>query len=564
MADIVLDRKKKVFIVSVLLYSTLPAVLVGFLAFGWAITDMDREIEARSTEYFHLQSHKYETIVDLSLSDITRAVGFVADLHTLDSLRRPGVLEAVFQATNDKFDHIFEDMGVLGGDGRHVAYVGPHDLLGKEYGGEPWFKEVMAKGQVVSDVYLGYRRSPHFVVAVRRQDDRGTWVLRATVNAFHFSAILDSDRFGHTGEVFIVNSQGLLQTRSMTYGNMLRVVDKEIVEALAGSDGELTRRVRQGVELLFTATRLAAKPDWFLVVQQDEREVRQIWTTKIKTFSLIFALGMIFILVVAAWAIRILQRRLESLDREKRLFDERMIQSQKLAAIGQLSAGIAHEINNPLAIIGEEAGWMQDLLKRESMAQLPEMEELQDSLREIVTQAGRCREITHKLLSFARKMDSAIRDVDLNALVVDVIGMREREARLSNIEIVKEFESDLPIIHSEPSLLRQVLLNLVNNAIDAIPRGGKITVRTSRNDPGDGGVSFSVSDTGMGIPKENLEKIFDPFFTTKLPGKGTGLGLSICHGIIQKLGGAISVSSQPGAGTTFHIRLPAEAPPQEE
>ncbi len=564
MANLMLDRKKKIFIVSILLYSTLPAVLVGFLAFAYAITDMDREIDARATEYFRLVSHKYETVIDFSLSDLSRAVGFVASLHTLEQLRAPGTLEAVFNTTGRKFDHIFEDMGVLGEDGRHIAYAGPYSqaLLDKDYGQEPWFLEVMRTGQVISDVFLGYRRSPHFVIAVKRQSGGRSWVLRATVNAAHFSSILDNERFGRTGEVFIVNAEGVLQTRSMMYGNMLRSVDKEIVTAAEDTGDGLAGRSRQGVNMLFTVIRLAAKPDWFLVVQQEASEVHQMWTIKLKTFSVIFALGMIFILAAAVWAIRILQNRLERLDREKHLMDAQIIQSQKLAAIGQLSAGIAHEVNNPLAIIGEEAGWMQDLLKRESMSQMPEMAELQDSLREIVAQAGRCREITHKLLSFARKMESAIRDVDMNALVDDVVGMREREARLSNIEIVKDFSPDLPIIHSEPSLLRQVLLNLINNAIDAIPKGGTITVRTLPNEGGDGGVSFSVSDTGMGIPKENLEKIFDPFFTTKVPGKGTGLGLSICHGIIEKLGGGISVSSQPGAGTMFLVRLPAEAPPE--
>jgi signal transduction histidine kinase len=251
---------------------------------------------------------------------------------------------------------------------------------------------------------------------------------------------------------------------------------------------------------------------------------------------------------------------MERLDKEKNVFDDQMIQSQKLAAIGQLSAGIAHEINNPLAIIGEEAGWMQDLLKREAMSQLPEMVEIQDSLREIVVQAGRCKEITHKLLSFARKMDSTIRDVDVNALVDDVVGMREREATLDNIQIIKDLETNLPIIHSEPSQLRQVLLNLVNNAIDAIPHGGTITVHTEKSGADDGGVAFSVADTGIGTPRENIEKIFDPFFTTKLPGKGTGLGLSICHGIIQKLGGTITVSSDPARARLLSACRPPRHP----
>jgi len=555
-----LNRKRKVFILSVLLYSTLPAVVVGLLAFAYALRDMDREIEARSAEYFHLLSHKYATIVDLSLEDLRRTVDLVAGLHTLDDLQRPGALDAVFGSVSQNFNHLFEDMGVLGPNGRHLAYAGPHDLQDRDYSKEPWFQEVMTKGRVISNVFLGYRNSPHFAIAVKRQSGDRTWVLRASVNAFHFSALLDGERFGRTGEVFLLDPQGLLQTRSMMYGTMLRPVDKDLAAAVADAGEGVLRRPSQGMDLLFTVSRLASKPEWALVVQQEEREARQAWATKLKTFSIVFALGLLAIAGGAAWALRILLRRLEQLDKEKNVFDDQMIQSQKLAAIGQLSAGIAHEINNPLAIIGEEAGWMQDLLKRETMSQLPEMAEIQDSLREIVVQAGRCKEITHKLLSFARKMDSTIRDVDVNALVDDVVGMREREATLDNIQIVKDLAQDLPIIHSEPSLLRQVLLNLVNNAIDALPKGGTITVQTAKGEAG--GLSFSVADNGIGIPKENLEKIFDPFFTTKLPGKGTGLGLSICHGIIQKLGGTVSVTSQPGQGTAFLVQLPAQAPPE--
>ncbi len=560
MPDHVLNRKRKLFLLSVLLYATLPAVLVGLVAFAYALRDMDREMQTRSAESFRLLSHKYSTLVDLSLADLARTVALTADMHSLDELQRPQALENILGTVNRNMDHLFEDMGVLDENGRHLAYAGPHDLQSRDYADEPWFKDVMANGRVVSDVFLGYRNAPHFAIAVRRQSGGRTWVLRAAVNSFQFSALLDGERFGRTGEVFLLGPGGVLQTRSMSYGNMLHPVDQEVARAVDAARLGVTSLTRQGEELLLAAAPLKAKPQWTLVVQQEAREARQAWAAKLRTFGLAFALGLLAIGGGAVWALRALLRRLERLDAEKRTFDDKMIQSQKLAAIGQLSAGIAHEINNPLAIIGEEAGWIQDLLKREAMSQLPEMGEIRDSLREIVVQAGRCKEITHKLLSFARKMDASIRDVDVNSLVDDVVGMRERDASLDNIQIAKELEQNLPIIHSEPSQLRQVLLNLVNNAIDAIPHGGTITVRTAKSDLEPGGVRFSVSDTGIGIPKENIEKIFDPFFTTKLPGKGTGLGLSICHGIIQKLGGTITVASEPGKGTSFDITLPPQAP----
>jgi two-component system, NtrC family, sensor kinase len=236
------------------------------------------------------------------------------------------------------------------------------------------------------------------------------------------------------------------------------------------------------------------------------------------------------------------------------LLDERLLQSQKLAAIGELSAGIAHEINNPLAIIRQEAEWMQHLLKKLADSDLKELAEFQSSLHQIVQQVDRCTEITHNLLDFARKRDPVIQAVEVNRLIEDMTRLVEREARHNNITIVRKYDPDLPVIYSDAPQLRQVILNFLTNATQAIGQDGIVTLITRRS--GQDAVDLIFSDTGCGIPEANLQKIFDPFFTTKPPGQGTGLGLSICHGIILRLGGQIAVASQVGAGTTFTITLP--------
>jgi two-component system NtrC family sensor kinase len=249
----------------------------------------------------------------------------------------------------------------------------------------------------------------------------------------------------------------------------------------------------------------------------------------------------------------------KSVDTERSRLAEYRMQVQKLDAISQLGVGIAHEVNNPLAIIGEEAGWMQDVLKRASFQDHPDAGELREALRQIVTQTARSREITHKLLSFGGKTDGTIRDVQLNTLVSDVATLRRREASHKNIEIHENLAPDLPVILSEPALLRQLLINLINNAMDAMPEGGSITIGTRQDANGE--ICIQVEDTGFGIPEENMDKIFDPFFTTKPPGKGAGLGLSISHGILQRIGGRVFAASRPGQGSTFTIQLPLEARP---
>jgi len=236
------------------------------------------------------------------------------------------------------------------------------------------------------------------------------------------------------------------------------------------------------------------------------------------------------------------------------LLDERLLQSQKLAAIGELSAGIAHEINNPLAIIRQEAEWMQHLLKKLAGRELQEMAELQGSVRQIVEQVDRCTEITRNLLDFARKRDPVIQAVEINRLIESMVMLVEKEGKHNNIGIVREYDPHLPVIYSDAPQLRQVVLNFLTNAAHAIGKNGTVTIITRLRDPES--VDIVIRDTGCGIPAENLKKIFDPFFTTKPPGQGTGLGLSICHGIIQRLGGSIKVKSQVGRGTEFTITLP--------
>jgi two-component system NtrC family sensor kinase len=236
------------------------------------------------------------------------------------------------------------------------------------------------------------------------------------------------------------------------------------------------------------------------------------------------------------------------------LLDERLLQSQKLAAIGELSAGIAHEINNPLAIIRQEGDWMQLLLKKLEGRDIDEVPELQGSVSQIVKQVDRCTEIVRNLLDFARKREPVIQAVEVNRLIEDMTMLVEKEARHNNITIVRDYDPELPPIYSDAPQLRQVILNFLTNATQAIGRDGRVVITTRRR--GSEAVDLIFRDTGCGIPEENLRKIFDPFFTTKPPGQGTGLGLSICHGIILRLGGRIELESRVGQGTTFTITLP--------
>jgi two-component system NtrC family sensor kinase len=234
--------------------------------------------------------------------------------------------------------------------------------------------------------------------------------------------------------------------------------------------------------------------------------------------------------------------------------DEQIVETGKLASIGELAAGIAHEINNPVAIMVEEAGWIGDLLEEEDLKESSNLDEFKRALNQIRTQGKRCKDITYKLLSFARKTDPREQDVQLNELLEELMALSAQRAKYGNITIKTDFQEKLPAVMVSQSEMQQVFLNLINNSIDAMEkRGGEITLRTRVEESH---VVVDVEDNGPGIARANLGRIFDPFFTTKPVGKGTGLGLSICYGIIKKYGGEIEVRSVPEVKTTFSVRIP--------
>jgi len=202
----------------------------------------------------------------------------------------------------------------------------------------------------------------------------------------------------------------------------------------------------------------------------------------------------------------------------------------------------------------EEAGWIQDLLEEEEFQESENLEEFSRALSQINAQGRRCKEITHKLLSFARKTDSTIQDLQINELIEEMVNISTQRAKYSKVNVNTYLDSNLPEIPISSTEFQQVMLNLINNAMDAMEKtGGTLDISThGQNDD----IIITIADTGPGIPEVNLSRIFDPFFTTKPVGKGTGLGLSICYGIIKKMGGQIDVASVVNEGTTFTIRIP--------
>jgi two-component system NtrC family sensor kinase len=225
-----------------------------------------------------------------------------------------------------------------------------------------------------------------------------------------------------------------------------------------------------------------------------------------------------------------------------------LIQSAKLAAVGQLAAGVAHEINNPLTTI---SGFSELLLN-----DLPVDSPMRNDLTMIRRESQRARDVVRRLLDFARQSAPHRDPADLNELVRETVMLMRNAAVTKNVNVMELYAADLPWARIDVNQFKQVVLNLLNNAVQAMPRGGTLTVVTESNDRDVPGVCLRVADTGMGIPRENVDRIFEPFFTTKPPGEGTGLGLALSYTIVRDHDGTIEVNSIPGKGATFIVWLP--------
>lgn len=252
------------------------------------------------------------------------------------------------------------------------------------------------------------------------------------------------------------------------------------------------------------------------------------------------ALGKAFNSMIAA--IRARDRQLH------RQTHEKLMRSDRLAMIGQLAAGVAHEINNPLGSIL--------LFSRLVMQQTPPQGKIRENLDRIEKETKRCHTIVRGLLDFARERKPLVESLDINQVLDATLKLFEGQFLFQNIQVVREYNTQLPAVEADQSQLQQVFMNIILNAVDAMNGIGRLVLATRESESA-GFIDIGISDSGSGIPPENLDRVFDPFFTTKGVGHGTGLGLSVSYGIVQNHGGDIVVSSTPGSGATFTVSLPA-------
>jgi PAS domain S-box-containing protein len=283
-----------------------------------------------------------------------------------------------------------------------------------------------------------------------------------------------------------------------------------------------------------------------IAVRKDEEQVTGIYKQRLHHQGKYLTLNVSITPLVSKSGERIGRLLLFDDVTQRERMEEQMSQTEKLTSLGLLAAGVAHEVNTPLAVI---SNYIQMLAK-----QMPEGDPRQALIEKIVKQTFRASEIVNNLLNFSRTGSAELSDIDVNRVVEETLSLVEHPLKTSQVRIVKQLGETLPRVRGSANKLQQVFLNLFLNARDAMPGGGMLEVRTAAHN---GSVEIEIVDTGAGIPREHIHRIFDPFFTTKATGRGTGLGLSVSYGIIKEHSGKIDVRSTPGKGTSFHVEFPA-------
>jgi two-component system NtrC family sensor kinase len=544
---------------------TVPVAILIFVTTG---SLREAAVEKIEISVGRLIEHKKD-VVTLFLKEKEDLLTMLVGMYPITYLGIQENLDKLFIAVNKTGSIV--DLHVIDSSGKQLAYVGPYaqSIQNKNYYDAQWFQDVLINGSHVSDVFLGFRNVPHFVVAV--SDPLKTYVLRATINSEQFNLLLLSSQMGPHGDSFIVNGEGMLQTPSRTGRTELDSQDRLLLEHHEGTsiskrdesvsgDGEdkASNNHLEGMPFIkknesIIATRWVKDGQWCLFVKAFvDDSLEPFYKVSKNIIFVIISTSAIFLALAILLANYLLQR-IEKEDRQRAELGHQIVQMEKMATVGRLAAGIAHEINNPLQMITSQAGWIGELMEEEEPEKVKNLDEYKKSTEQIKLHVRRAGTITHRLLGFSRKISAEKENVQINQLIEETISFVEKDAGYNNVSIVRNYAEDLPGTMTDGPQLQQVFLNLINNAIDEIGQGGILEIRTAVED---NKLVAEFADNGQGIKPENLKRIFDPFFTTKDPGKGTGLGLYVSYDIIKKLGGTISVANRNSGGAIFTIVLP--------
>ncbi|MDJ0763853.1 MAG: ATP-binding protein [Myxococcota bacterium] len=532
-------------ILSITLVSVMPLILVTWIKHR----EYEKALNAEQIRPIARLTANAKLSLESFLSERLSALSLVVQEKTIEELRDPGNLKHVLRSLKRAFGG-FTDLGLINGNGLQVSYAGPYNLQGKSYKEQDWCHEVAMRGVYVSDVFMGYRKFPHFVIAIRHDyGDDSSYLLRATIESEAINKMMLRWMPLPASDAFLITHKKVLQTPSRHHGDIFSKVN---VPAMPYSnDAEIIETTDERGDPLIVGYAYVSRSPFIAVLLHHPGTMHASWLPLRRNLVIILLISTVLIIAVVVTGSAYMVRRVREADTRRTAVLHKVEYTNRMAVIGRLAAGVAHEINNPLAIISEKAGLLSDLFRLSDT--MPSKEKILKIADAISKSVERCSAITHRLLGFAKHMDVRRDQVNLSLLIEEVLGFLDKEAHYRGLHVALHLADDIPFLESDRGQLQQLFLNIINNAFAAVDEGGEITIDGKM--VGDNQVEVSIADNGIGIPEENLQQIFEPFFTTK-DGSGTGLGLSITYGIVEKLGGKISVTSKVNKGTCFRVTLP--------
>ncbi len=520
-------------------------------------------IYVRSTVEQNLKGvvEKRRVAIEVFLAERVAFLKTISHWRGLDPAKGPESMKQLFAIVKPNSPS-FVDIGMIDAGGRQVTYIGPYDLKGKDYSQTVWFKEVRRKGVYISDIFLGYRNIPHLAIAVRGPGREDTWYLRATINTDTLKRLMGAEQVSVIRHAYLFKGGDSLQ---LHLGSGMRIDPATLIKPPPGKIAVSSVSTMKDRRML-AAIGWLNQNRWLLMVAENPASEFVSLDQARRVGLLLFFSTVIIVGIVTYLTAQWIVRKIQLADRQRDLIQEHLARTSKLVALGKMAAGLAHEINNPLAIISESAGYAKEVMDmaaaKGQVLSREQRKEIYTSLQDITGEAFRGKDITQRLLGFARGQDAQIVEVNVNRLAGDLLKSYARIlAKTGKVRLQERFELGLPIIKTDPGQLQQVLINLIDNAIYfTSQKGGRVTVGTYSRP---GLVEIKVRDNGPGMNASAREKIFDPFYTTKPVGQGIGLGLAICYGIVKKLGGEIYVQSEEGQGAVFTIQLPVSPTSKE-
>lgn len=524
----------------------IPLITITVLDYKVTQKSIESEISLRTRRTV---SNTKRTIISF-FSARRAALDFVVHDNDISELSRTNRLEEILNDLEMSFGG-FVDLGVINDQGVQIAYSGDYNLGGKDYSDQAWFNSVVDMGVYISEVFLGFRNTPHLVIAVKYEfGDNGFYVLRATLDTDQFNDIFANLELIGEGDAFLINHEGMIQTPSRYRGD---VFSKVPITVPPYSDRTQVEEYRQAnYDQSIVGYAYIPDTNFILMIVKQKAALMKSWYATRSNLLGFLMLSITLILGVIVSGTTYLVNQMFFSDRKRAMAMHRIEYDNKLATVGRLAAGVAHEINNPLAIINEKAGLIKDLfVYREKYAG---DEKLMGLVESVISSVARCGTITKRLLNFARHMDESFQIVNIETVIKEVLGFLVKEAEYRSIEILVTVPENFPAIECDRGKLQQVLLNIVNNGFSAIGSEGRFTIEVQKKD--EQFWIITLTDTGCGIPEKDIEMIFEPFFTKKSDQGGTGLGLSITYQLVEEAGGFVKVESEVGKGTSFIITMP--------